>query len=270
MTEPIKRKLIHSFQPSHMSATAKVYSPKLNTHVNASAKASAKASAPVVLNTFTIRPVMASILNQGDLGDCVSNAYALAISTITKGPKQVNMSRLYNYALARCNTGGSVTNDSGIYAVDAADAISKYGICQESMWPYIPIDFTLLPPMTAFQGSKFLKGFAAIKVTQDLAHLQSCLTTQKKPIIFGFMVYSSFMTDAVTKNGIVPMPNTTTENLEGGHCACIIGYDNTHKWFICANSWGTGWGDKGYFYMPYDYVINANLANDFYYLSFTF
>ena len=212
---------------------------------------------------------MASILDQGNLGDCVSNAYALTISTITKGTNQINMSRLYNYALARCNTGGSVTNDSGIYVIDAANTIAKYGVCLESAWPYIPVDFAVLPPLSSFQSAKFLKGFTAISVTQDLTHIKNCLLTQKVPIIFGFMVYSSFMTNTVAANGIVPMPNTKTETLEGGHCVCIVGYDDTHQWFICANSWGTGWGDNGYFYMPYAYITNTTLASDFYYLSFT-
>ena len=76
------------------------------------------------------------------------------------------------------------------------------------------------------------------------------------------------MSNSVAANGIVPMPNTKTETLDGGHCTCIVGYDNTKQWFICANSWGTSWGDKGYFYMPYAYITNPNLASDFCYLDF--
>ena len=184
----IKRKLLHSFQPPELKQASPVYVPKTNT--------------PATPTTFSLRPTMASILDQGNLGDCVSNAYALAISTITKGLKQVNMSRLYNYSLARCNTGGSVTDDSGIYVIDAANTIAKYGVCLESAWPYTPVDFAVLPPLSSFQSAKFLKGFTAISVTQDLAHIKNCLLTQKVPIIFGFMVYSSFMTNTVAANGI--------------------------------------------------------------------
>lgn len=257
-TAPIKRKLLHSFQPHELKHTSPVYVPSATSAFKATTRPT----------TFSLRPTMAAILDQGNFGDCVSNAYALAIGTITKGPKQINMSRLYNYALARCNTGGSVVYDSGIYVIDGAYTISKYGICLESVWPYIPANFAVLPPLSSFQSSKFLKGFTAIAVTQDLEHIKDCLLTKKVPIIFGFMVYSSFMTNAVAKNGIVPMPNTKTESLEGGHCVCIVGYDDAHQWFICANSWGN-WGDRGYFYMPYAYITDKTLASDFYYLSFT-
>jgi C1A family cysteine protease len=76
------------------------------------------------------------------------------------------------------------------------------------------------------------------------------------------MVYSSFMTNTVAKNGIVPMPNTQTETQEGGHCVCIVGYNDATQMFKCANSWGTSWGINGYFFLPYNYVINTALAGD--------
>ena len=81
--------------------------------------------------------------------------------------------------------------------------------------------------------------------------------------VFGIMVYSSFMSNTTAKNGIVSMPNTKSEKLLGGHCICMVGYDDSTQMFKCANSWGISWGDKGYFYIPYNYVTNPSLANDF-------
>lgn len=37
----------------------------------------------------------------------------------------------------------------------------------------------------------------------------------------------------------------------GGHCVEIIGYDDTQNCWICKNSWGTNWGDNGYFKIGY-------------------
>jgi C1A family cysteine protease len=164
--------------------------------------------------------------------------------------------------------GESIFNDSGLYVRDAAKCISKYGACQETAWPYNTNNFSQLPPLSTFQVSKMFNNFIYTTVSQDLNSLKTCLTTKQVPIIFGFVVYSSFMTTAVARTGIVPMPNTSREAIAGGHCTNIVGYDDSKQWFICANSWGTGWGDKGYFYMPYAYITNSRLASDFTYLYF--
>ena len=171
-----------------------------------------------------------------------------------------------HYAVERCVSGTNLTDDSGMAIRDGAKTISKYGVVQESNWPYNTTNSTVFPPLSAFQKSKIFKTFVYTFVSQDTASLKSCLIAHKAPIIFGFTVYSSFM---AASNGIIPVPDTTTETLEGGHCTCIIGFDDSNQWFICANSWGTDWGDKGYFYMPYAYINDPNLASDFCYLAFT-
>jgi C1A family cysteine protease len=77
------------------------------------------------------------------------------------------------------------------------------------------------------------------------------------------------MSDNVTKTGIVPIPNTSTEKQIGGHCIVMIGYDNTKELFQCINSWGKNWGQNGIFYLPYQYVDSKlNLAGDFVSLKF--
>ena len=63
------------------------------------------------------------------------------------------------------------------------------------------------------------------------------------------------------------MPDTRKEKLQGGHCIVIVGYDDAKSLFLCANSWGTGWGDKGFCYIPYAYLTNSSLARDFCYLN---
>ena len=58
------------------------------------------------------------------------------------------------------------------------------------------------------------------------------------------------------------MPGEGESSL-GGHAVMAVGYDNEKQVFIVRNSWGLGWGDKGYFYMPYEYIINNDLCDDF-------
>ncbi len=82
------------------------------------------------------------------------------------------------------------------------------------------------------------------------------------PFVFGFTVYESFESQQVARTGIVPMPGRA-ERVVGGHAVVGVGYHGAEKRFIVRNSWGTGWGMKGYCTMPYDYLANPNLAEDF-------
>jgi C1A family cysteine protease len=80
--------------------------------------------------------------------------------------------------------------------------------------------------------------------------------------VFGFTVYESFEGDAVAKTGEVSMPGPS-EKVLGGHAVVAVGYDDSTQRFIVRNSWGPGWGMGGYFTIPYAYLTDSNLADDF-------
>ena len=82
------------------------------------------------------------------------------------------------------------------------------------------------------------------------------------PFVFGFTVYQSFESKDVAQTGNVPMP-AANEQIVGGHAVVAAGYDDEEQLFICRNSWGPKWGDAGYFYMPYAYLLDNNLSADF-------
>ena len=111
-------------------------------------------------------------------------------------------------------------------------------------------------PRSSYTLEEFLWDF-----TQTLDQLKGCLAAGY-PIVFGFSVYESFETQAVAKTGKVPMPKSKEKQL-GGHAVLAVGYDDASKRFIVRNSWGTGWGLQGYFTIPYDYLTDGNLADDF-------
>jgi len=83
------------------------------------------------------------------------------------------------------------------------------------------------------------------------------------PFVFGFSVYSSFEDPQVMKSGVVPMPNTATETLLGGHAMLAIGYDDAQQRFFFRNSWGATYGDGGYGTIPYAYLTDGHLSDDF-------
>ncbi len=93
--------------------------------------------------------------------------------------------------------------------------------------------------------------------------MKGCLASGY-PFVFGFSVYESFESDDVTKTGIVPMPGPASKDgFLGGHAVLAVGYDDSQSRFIVRNSWGDKWGNKGYFTMPYAYLLDENLSDDF-------
>jgi C1A family cysteine protease len=89
--------------------------------------------------------------------------------------------------------------------------------------------------------------------------------------MFGFTVYNSITQADAT--GKIPFPSST-DSIEGGHAVMAVGYDDTIKIkntkkgskettgaILIRNSWGKTWGDKGYGWLPYDYILNG-LADD--------
>lgn len=186
--------------------------------------------------------------------------------TINKVP----LSRLYLYANCRCIDNTPLNQDDGTTVRTACQAITNYGICLETGYPYNTENYVNLPPLNAYQGAKRFKQFTYTFIQQNLTSIKNCLNAYKVPIICGINIYSSFMTATVANTGMVPMPNTKKEQLEGGHCITIVGYNDTTQMFLCANSWGTSWGKNGYFYLPYNYITNTTLANDFCFTTFIY
>ena len=229
-----------------------------------------KDNLPSKLNLYRVIPKQQiNILDQGQLGSCVANAFALNISYITKN--NTNLSRLLLYALSRIKDNTPLSNDAGTTIRSSGSSVFNYGVCPETVYPYNSVNvanYKSLPPLVAFKNSNLFKSFSytfVSKGTNYLNNIKAVLNNYNVPIIFGFMVYESFMN--VTKNGLVPMPDLKTEKIQGGHAMNIIGYNDDNKMFICANSWSIYWGDKGFCYMPYSYILNTSLAGDLCFLS---
>jgi C1A family cysteine protease len=226
-----------------------------------------KAEKSVSASSFSIS-TLPNIMDQGDLGDCVANAFYYTIMSQTKN--EVPLSRLYLYANCRCLDYTPLDQDDGTTIRTACTEIVNYGICLESIYPYNIRQYAKLPPLAVYQSAKKPTKFTYLFVKQDLTSIKSALNKYNSPIVFGIMVYSSFMSKNVASNGIVPMPSVKTESLLGGHCVVMVGYNDTTQTFTCANSWGPSWGNKGYFYLPYNYVINPKLASDFCVTTFAY
>jgi len=210
-------------------------------------------------NTGLIPP----IVDQGELGSCTANASSYGLRfQLKKNSNDFQPSRLYIYYFTRLLE-GSVNYDSGASLRDTMRAIKKNGACDENIWNYDITKFTKKPSQQAItEGIKKRKSFQYLSVRNNINTIKNALY-QGYPITIGIAVYSSFESDKVAQTGEVPLPDIKNENMLGGHAILMISYDDITRKFGFMNSWGTSWGNKGFFTLPYDYVLNPNLAFDF-------
>ncbi len=202
--------------------------------------------------------------DQGQLGSCVCNATSANIQFLQK-KEILNMfmpSRLLMYYEGR-KILGTIKQDSGMMIRDAFKIISKIGICDELSWPYDISKFKLKPPIGCYVNAQIHKALKYERVTPSELGIQQVLA-EGYPIVAGITVYPSFETEEVAKTGIVPIKKPGEKSL-GGHAIILVGYNKANKHWICRNSWGLNWGDKGYFYLPFGYVFDdcwtAKLVN---------
>lgn len=224
-------------------------------------------SAAPLKDKLSLRSGFPNPYDQGALGSCTANAIAAALEYDERKQKQVNSetpSRLFIYYNERVIE-GSVPYDAGAEIRDGIKSVAHVGAPPESKWPYDISKFADKPPTQLYVDAHKHKAVRYARVTQTAFALQSALA-QGYPVVFGFTVYDSFESSEVARTGRVPVP-APNEGVRGGHAVIAVGYDTTldpgHLLFEVRNSWGSQWGDGGYFWMPASYLLDPNLASDF-------
>lgn len=212
--------------------------------------------------SIDLRSECPPVYDQGQLGSCTANGIAAAIEfdQQKQGNNEFEPSRLFIYYNERVIE-GTVNQDSGAQIRDGIKSVSTLGAPPETDWPYDIKKFTQKPSAAAYSDAKQDLVAAYARVSQNLAQMQGCLA-EGYPFVLGFTVYESFESEVVAQSGVVPMP-APGEAVVGGHCVLAVGYDNSKRVFIIRNSWGSAWGIQGYCLMPYEYLLNAQLASDF-------
>jgi C1A family cysteine protease len=204
------------------------------------------------------------VYNQGQLGSCTANAIGAAVQfDRMKQNLSPNFmpSRLFIYYNERLIE-GTVDNDSGAQIRDGVKSVATSGVCPEDDCPYDITKFTHKPSDQAVADAAKTRVSSYCRVARNLTQMKGCLAAGY-PFVLGFSVYDSFEGEEVARTGILQMPNTSTETLQGGHAVLAVGYDDTQQRFLIRNSWGEDWGQQGHFTMPYSYLLEPNLSDDF-------
>ncbi|HEY6807812.1 MAG TPA: C1 family peptidase [Gemmatimonadales bacterium] len=207
-----------------------------------------------------LRPHCSPVENQGQLGSCTGNALAGALEYLEKkdGLPFVNLSRLFIYYNERVIE-HTTKSDAGAMIRDGIKTLVKQGVCAEPKWPYRPASFAKRPAAACYKEALTHQVTSYQRITA-LSEMRACLASGF-PFVFGFTVYEQFESPEVARTGVVHLPGPGERAL-GGHAVLAVGYDDAQRRFTVRNSWGAGWGMRGYFTIPYDYLANANLADD--------
>lgn len=194
---------------------------------------------------------MTRVRDQGDEGTCVAFASVTGVKEYQDTKeygKSIELSPRYLYNLCKKNDGAPDTE--GTYPRVAMKMLLKYGTSPENFWPYKPHQ-TDKPKSGASKAAiKYrIKAYARLKTALEMKRS----LVINGPFLAGVDVYDSWFAKDVDRTGIIPMPKKSGQ-YQGGHAICITGYDDSKKLLKFKNSWGGGWGDKGYGYLSYDYM----------------
>lgn len=233
----------------------------------------AYAAAPAVLTRLPVRINLTSqcpaVYDQGEIGSCTANAIGGTIQFDQMKQKLRTAflpSRLFIYYNERVME-HTIAQDSGAMIRDGIKSVARQGVCPEKIWPYDGSPFppnarlTKKPSPACYKEARKHTAVQYQRVPRNLSQMKGCLASGY-PFVIGFTVYESFETSIVARTGVVPMP-AQREHVLGGHAVMVAGYDDRLGCFRLRNSWGKTWGMKGYFTMPYAYLLDENLSDDF-------
>jgi len=216
---------------------------------------------------------------QGMLGSCTAHAGAGIIEYYERKSfgRHIDASRLFLYKVTRNLM--KVKGDTGAYLRTTIGAMILFGVPPEDYWPYTDDEKKFDKEPLAFCYA-FAQNYQTIKYyrhdppetpANTILNRVKTYLASGHPAMFGFTVYNSI--DQADKTGRIPFPSSR-EKIEGGHAVAAVGYDDSMKIrnsyggkettgaLLIRNSWGKGWGEEGYGWLPYEYILRG-LAEDF-------
>ena len=229
--------------------------------------------------SINLREWCSPVEDQGMLGSCTAHAGAGIIEYYERKSfgMHIDASRLFLYKVTRNLM--KMKGDTGAYLRTTIGAMVLFGVPPEDYWPYADEEkkFDKEPPAFCYAFAQNYQTIKYYRHDPPETPANTILNRVKRylasghPAMFGFTVYNSI--EQAEKTGKIPFPSSR-EKIEGGHAVAVVGYDDSIKInntygqkettgaLLIRNSWGKGWGEEGYGWLPYDYILKG-LAEDF-------
>jgi C1A family cysteine protease len=214
--------------------------------------------------------------NQGKIGSCTAHAGVGMVEYFERRAyaKHVDASRLFLYKATR-----NLLHWTGMRCIypNTMGALVLFGVPPEEYWPYVTADFDKEPPAFCYAFAQSFQAISYYRLDPSGIPKDMLLNRIKTnlagglPSMFGFTVYNSYT--QASASGLIPYP-TQGEHIIGGHAVMAVGYNDgmkimninhgakaTKGALLIRNSWGTEWGNSGYGWLPYDYVLNGDAGD---------
>jgi hypothetical protein len=204
-----------------------------------------------------------TVFDQGrTLNSCSANAIGAAIWFLERRrrPLAPPPSRLFLYYNERAREDLTGSN-APVSLRSGYKSVAAQGLCAETMWPYRDDRFAVRPPADCYHAALAHRAIHYFRLRRELLTLHRCLA-EGFPFTVGLSVYVAFESAAAARTGVVPLPKRRERHL-GGHAVLIVGYDQGQKTFTFQNSAGRRWGRRGFGTLPDAYLLDEQLAWDF-------
>jgi C1A family cysteine protease len=202
--------------------------------------------------SVSLREHDSRVENQGNIGSCTANAITSAYEVMVNAryPEySKELSSLYVYYHSRVFT-NDLERDSGSYIRDGLKSAKNYGICTEELWPHVTENLSVQPhPQCYLDASK--RRITEYNILYTNYEIKEILTG-KRPVVVCIEIFYDFL-DTSKEYPYIQLPENYAYSM-GYHAVVIMGYDDSTNQFLIKNSYGTGWGDNGYAWIPYDYI----------------
>jgi C1A family cysteine protease len=217
------------------------------------------------------------IEDQEDIGSCTANAGVGLVEYYERRAfgKHIDASRLFLYKVTRNLL--RLTGDTGAFLRTTMGALVLFGVPPEEYWPYTTQEpyYDQEPPAfcysfaQAYQAIKYVRLDPVWTPRDELLDRIKTSLAAGLPSIFGFDVFSAAIEQSTYGGGKIPYP-CEGEKFLGGHAVMAVGYDDkleiensacenlsTVGAILIRNSWSEEWGDNGYGWLPYEYVLKG-------------
>lgn len=227
---------------------------KLEAEMAAGGYRSAGAPSAFDLRDVAGKNYITAVKNQRNCGSCVAFGSIATVEGTTRlrwnqPDLAIDLSEAHLFYCHARNQGRTCGN--GWWVPPALDACRDIGVSDEACYPYTPGDQNCTNLCGDWQA-RVVK-ISAWQEIGTAASMKDWLVS-RGPLAACFTVYDDFF---AYKSGVY---RHVSGNVAGGHCVCCVGYDDVARCWICKNSWGDTWGDKGFFRIAYgDSGIDARM-----------
>lgn len=229
----------------------------------------------------TIKEKQLQVKQQGSRNTCSVFAITFCLEYLFATQKGFGIATDFSeeYLNTMKNVACNIKKDGGFFS-QIDKGYKEYGIYMTGLVPYKPAyDPNYKVPQAYVDVAKkwdraksdFIKEWDTSKGASAAQIQKACqYLDQNVPVAGGFLWPNSLQFETKVGLQMMKVPAMKSQVFDG-HSVALVGYKKSNAfpgggYFVIRNSWGSGWGEQGYAYMPFEYV--AKYANDLYALHF--